>query len=275
MDFIRSGEKVDLMFNYAVGKRGRSREAQIPDVLDAFRIPYTGADSFSLALGAEKAITKRIWQAVGLPTPEFCLIESLEDLDNSDIQLPSFPLFVKPVREGSSKGVSNKSYVDSKESLRKQVKYLLISYHQPVLVEKYLPGKEYSVALFGSGKNTKVFGVCEIAFRGKDFFDLTEKKKFKPQSFLPVTDQKLHAQLAELGRQAHIAVDCQEVGRVDIKLDEKGNPSLIEINPNPGLHFRRSITPAIGEMVGLEYKEVISKIIQLAVIRWSLSMDSC
>ena len=261
VQFLAAGRQVDLVFNYAAGCWGHAREAQVPALLEALRIPYTGADAFTLTLCIDKAIIKRLWHLAGLPTPDFHLVADLDDLAALPDDVAVFPLFVKPAREGSSKGIAAESVVTSAAALRQRVVYLLTAYRQPVLVEPYLPGREFSVGLLGTGDTAEVLGVVEIWHAGRHLVDLAGKKAWSPQTFSPVEDAALRRELSDLARRAYRAVDCRAIGRVDIRLDRAHRPQLLEINPNPGLHPLRSAMPALAEQSGLTYADLIERLL--------------
>ena len=197
--FLASGQKVDLVFNYAAGRWGHAREAQVPALLEAMQIPCTGADAFTLTVCIDKAIIKRLWRSAGLPTPDFWLVADLDSLSSLTDALDGFPLFVKPAREGSSKGIAAASIVATPEALSQRVAYLLEVYRQPVLVEHYLPGREFSVGLVGTGDTAEVLGVVEIQHEAIHLVDLAGKKAWSPQTFRPVEDRSLRHQLCDLG----------------------------------------------------------------------------
>jgi D-alanine-D-alanine ligase len=270
--FIVNGGAVDLFFNYAAGLRGAAREAQIPALLEAYGLPYTGADPTSLALCLDKTITKRLWRDHGLPTADFVHVDSLVKFDRHLNAVPEYPLFVKPAREGSSKGISPENVVRSPAELRQRVEHLLKRYQQPVLIEEYLPGREYSVGVLGSGLGARVLGAAEVASPG--VLGLKEKKAFGEHSFLPVEDEALRDELINVGRKAYLAVECQVIGRVDLKLDRADRPHLLEINPNPGLHPVRSILPAIARRRGWTYRDLIGEVLRLALERWGAMSEA-
>lgn len=281
VQFLHTRGQVDLILNYAAGITGQAREAQVPAFLDAMGLPYTGADPLSLAVCSDKAVTKGVWQSYGLPTAPFALVREISELGPALEALPGFPLFLKPAREGSSKGISPKSFVTSWAELYQRVETLLEQYHQPVLMEAYLPGREYTAGIMGSGANAQVMGVVEILHKSQAFVDLSEKKKWRTQVFRPVSehcqengrlkDSSLERDIARLCLEAYRAVDCQTIGRVDVRLDNQGQPNLIEINPNPGLHPVRSAMPAIASLAGISYRDLIGWLIELAEEKWQLS----
>jgi D-alanine-D-alanine ligase len=266
VQFVAAGRHVDLVFNYAAGWWGRAREAQVPALLEALRIPCTGADAFTLTLCIDKAIIKRLWLDAGLPTPAFRQVRNRHDLVGLAEALGGFPLFVKPVWEGSSRGVSEESVVTSIESLRRRVDQLADRYHQPVLVEPYLPGREFSVGLLGTGDVAEVLGVVEIHHAGAHLVDLAGKKAWNPQTFAPVADLRLRHELCDLAWQAYRTTDCRAVGRVDIRMDRDDRPQLLEINPNPGLHPTRSAMPALAQQAGLRYADLIERLLDQALL---------
>ncbi len=272
--FLAEGGSVDIVFNMAEGLWGRSREAQIPAILEAYRIPYTGSDPLTLALCLDKAMTKRIWKSGGLPTPEFCVVADMAELDQAREDLPSFPLFVKPVHEGASKGIGIESVAESDRELYERVKWVLAWYQQPALVEEFLPGREFTVGILGNGRKAKVLGVAEINIVSRDRVnDFVQKEEWEARAlnkFIPVEVPYLRSELLELALQAYLAVGCRDLGRLEVRLDKNGNPQLLEINPLVGLHPTHSALPVIGMQAGLSYEELIAKILDHAINRWGL-----
>jgi D-alanine-D-alanine ligase len=262
--FLGCGGAIDLVFNYAAGVWGRAREAQVPALLEALRVPYTGADAFTLTVCIDKALVKQLWRAAGLPATPVWTVQDCAELAGAAEALGGFPLFVKPAREGSSKGVSPGSVVRSEAALAAQVNALLAHY-RPVLVEPYLPGREFSVGVLGSGPGAQALGAVEIRHGAASLVDVLGKKAWAPQTFQPVLDSALYSQLCALGVQAFRVLDCQTIARVDMRMDREGNVQLIEINPNPGLHPTRSAMPALARLAGLSYANLIDWLIGLAL----------
>ncbi len=258
--FFGCGGAVDLVFNYAAGIWGRAREAQVPALLEALRVPYTGADAWTLTICIDKAIVKGLWRDAGLLTPPCRLIDDVAGLAGVAGELGGFPLFVKPAREGSSKGVSARSVVHSEAALVDQAALLLASY-RPLLVETYLPGREFSVGVLGSGPAAEALDVVEIMHSAASLVDVLGKKAWTPQTFQPVADNALRGELCALGLRAYQSVGCQAIGRVDIRMDRAGNPQLLEVNPNPGLHPTRSAMPALARLAGLSYADLIARVV--------------
>ena len=149
------------MFNIAEGLHGVSREAQIPAMLEFLQIPYLGSDPLTLALCLDKARAKEVLAYNDVRTASFVLIRSMEDLDDARVR---FPLIVKPLHEGSSKGIYNSCVVRNPEELEQEVRTILDTYHEPALVEEFLPGREFTVAILGNGDDIRVLPIVEISF---------------------------------------------------------------------------------------------------------------
>lgn len=264
--FINSRHKVDLFFNYAVGRVGSTREAQIPSLLEALQLPHTGTDSFTLSLCIDKVIVKRLWQAAALPTPEYAVIKHMKEIDQT--HFPDFPLFLKPSREGSSKGVSNHSLVHSMDELRAQAAFLLTTYAQPVLVEAFITGREFYLGCVQSGEMARPLGYVEIAQAPHAFADYATKKKWDENVFLPVESDELKTRLVDIGLKAYQAVDCRVIGRVDMRMDDAGQLYLLEINPNPSLEEKHSSMAALASFSGITFSNLIKIVINMAEEKW-------
>ena len=159
VEFLSAGKRWDIVFNIAEGLYGIGREAQVPALLDAYEIPYTFSDPLVLSLTLNKAMTKRVVRDLCIPTPDFALVEKLPDIDS--VSLP-FPLFAKPVAEGTGKGISAASKIKNRDDLQSVCSYLLDRFRQPVLIERYLPGREFTVGIIGSGDEARSAGVIEV-----------------------------------------------------------------------------------------------------------------
>lgn len=272
----------DIVFNMAEGIRGASRELQIPAMLDMLGIPYTGSDPLTLALCLDKSLAKEILGYHGIPTAPFQVVRSWEQID----EWPSFPLIVKPLWEGSSKGIGNKALVKTPEELKEQVTTILTRYRQPALVEKYLPGREFTVALLGNGDQTEVLPIVEILFdqlpreinpiysyEAKWIWDTVEKplEIFScPAKLSPRLRQKIQT----LCREAFSALRCQDWCRIDIRLDDAGEPHVLELNPLPGIlpdPDANSCFPKAARTAGLTYDELINRVLEIAFQRLGLT----
>lgn len=279
-----------ICFNIAEGVVGDGREAQVPALLEMLNIPYTGSRVLTNAIALDKTMTKRIWRDCGLPTAPFQEFTSLDQPLQSNLQ---FPLFVKPARDGSSVGISAQSIVHNEAELRRQVKLVLYNYNQPALVEEFLSGREFTVAVLGrpdAPQNTlhpelysmdgyHRFLVQEIDTSGSatpDVYSIDLKKLDydEPGSarFLlpaPISDQ-LADELHHLAIKAHQSIGALDYGRVDLRLDRRGQPRLIEINTLPGLVPGFSDMYTISEKSGLSYHDLILEILHLGASRYGL-----
>lgn len=264
---LAQGDRWDLVFNIAEGLRGFGREAQVPCLLDAYDIPYTFSDPLVLSLTLHKGMSKRIIQNLGIPTPAFSIVES--EADAMKIGLP-FPLFAKPVAEGTGKGISASSKIRNRTELISVCSGLLESYHQPVLVETFLPGREFTVGIIGTGRDSSILGIMEILFKSNEedsIYSLSNKENYKEQvEYLRVNDT-----MAERAKQIALAAwrgfGCKDAGRIDLRADAQGLPHVIEINPLAGLHPVDSDLPILCSLTGITYYELIGMIMESAMKR--------
>ena len=255
------GRRWDLVFNTAEGVQGVGREAQVPALLEAFDLAYTFADPLVAALTLHKAMCKRVLRDLGLPTPEFRVVEAPGDA--KDVDLP-FPLFVKPLAEGTAKGIDARSRVETRETLEERCAHVLARYRQPALVEPYLPGREYTVGITGSGAESVAVGTLEVALRpGSEPHAYTYRNKERCEAlcdYRPV-GAAASAPLEALALAAWRGIGGRDAGRVDLRLDADGRAQLLEINPLPGLHPTHSDLPMICTEAGVSYVELIDRIV--------------
>ena len=260
-DFIANVQSKgpDVMFNIAEGYGGRNREGYAPTVYDMLGIPYTGSDALSLSLTLDKAHTKRILRAEGIPTPDFTLVADVNDLRDTDFE---YPLFVKPAREGTSKGIRNHSKVDDFEQLKKQVSWVIKHYRQPALVEKFICGREFASAVLQNEK-IHLLPIVEIIFdEGKSPFYSYECKYNVEESLeCPVRiSDELDAKIKEYTLKAFRIFDLKNLARLDIRVDENGIPQILEINALPGLSPKYSLYPMQAQKAGFSYEDMICEI---------------
>lgn len=258
---LSAGKRWDLVFNFCEGMYGLGREALVPALLDAYRIPYTFSDAVVLAVSLHKGLTKHVVRDAGVPTPDFAVVESGADIDHVNLR---YPLFAKPIAEGTGKGITSESRIGSVEELRRICESLLDAYHQPVLVEEYLPGREFTSAVIGTGAEARVVGTMEIIpLSTADANAYTYMNK-------EYCDDRVRYELARgpeaeacerLALNAWKALGARDAGRVDIRMDAGGNPSFIEANPLAGLHPVHSDLPIICTMVGITFQDLIGAIV--------------
>jgi D-alanine-D-alanine ligase len=265
---LAAGERWDLVFNIAEGLNGFGREAQVPALLDAFAIPYTFSDPLVCALTLHKAIAKDLVSVRGLPTPDSVLVTTLADLDG--LALP-FPLFAKPVAEGTSKGITGDSRITSTRRLRQVCAELLERYRQPVLVERYLRGREFTVGILGTGPRARVLGTMEVALKaGADaaIYSYRNKQEWEQLvGYALLEEPDLRGQVEQVALAAWTHLACRDGGRVDIRLDENGVPNFIEVNPLAGLNPHSSDLPIMARLSGMCYEALIQAIVASACER--------
>lgn len=256
--------KVDLVFNIAEGLSGRNREAQVPALCELCGIPYTGSDAATLALALDKALAKRLLRQHGILTPEFQVMTTGREKMSPRLR---FPLIVKPIAEGSSKGILSKCVVDDEPSLRKVVRELVERYKQPALVEEYISGREFTVGLLGD-RRPRVLPPMEIVFKDKGnnrpVYDHEVKKDcFKHvyyQCPAKLTPQELRA-VERAARETFAALDCRDVARVDLRMNDQGQVYVLEVNPLPGLTPDYSDLVLIAKAAAMDYRTLIAEIL--------------
>jgi D-alanine-D-alanine ligase len=263
---------VDVVFNIAEGFRGRNRESQVPALLELLDIPYTGSDPATLSLALDKGLAKKIVRQAGILTPNFQLFHTGKE--RIDKQFVNWPLMVKPVAEGSSKGVIAKSVVHSEGEMREVVRELIEKYHQPALVEEYIGGREFTVGLLGE-RRPRVLAPMEIVFQDKT--DKTPVYRFEDK--LEVNNRirydvpaKVDAgqleRLRSAARGAFMALGCRDVARIDFRMDDKGRFFFLECNPLPGLTPGWSDLVLIAQGEGMDFRTLISEILSGAIRRY-------
>ena len=264
-----AGQRWELVFNIAEGLRGFAREAQVPSLLEAYDVPYTFSDPLLLSLTLHRGMTKRVVRDLGIPTPDFAVVESPEEI--AEIGLP-FPLFAKPVAEGTGKGVTAASKITARSELERVCRTLLETFRQPVLVETFLPGREFTVGIIGTGRDAFAPGVLEV--------HLTEKAEKEVYSYVNKEDwhgrieyrlaTDAMARLAEkTALSAWRGLGCRDGGRIDLRADAEGIPQFMEVNPLAGLRPEHSDLPILCELAGMPYREMIAAIVHSAMKRHS------
>ncbi len=272
----------DIVFNIAEGFNGVSREAQIPSILDMLQIPYSGSDPLTLATCLDKARTKEILSYYKIPNAKFVLVDNLETAKRINL---NFPLIVKPISEGSSKGIFSSSFVKDKKELIKEVERILIEYNQSALVEKFLPGREFTVAIIGNGNEAEVLPIVEISYNDfpKDFIPIysyeakwildTKENPLDVFSCPAKIDSTLEKKISETVLRTYNVLRCKDWSRIDVRLDTNNEPNIIEVNPLPGIlpnPEENSCFPKAARTKGLNYDEMINKVLYVAAKRHNL-----
>jgi D-alanine-D-alanine ligase len=256
---LARGRRWDAVFNICEGIKGVSREAQVPALLEAYDIPYFFSDPLTSALTLDKAMTKRVVRDAGVATADFALIEGEADIARTSLP---FPLFLKPVAEGSGKGIDARSRVENRRQLDQVARDLLHRFRQPVLVEEFLPGREFTVGITGTGEDAQVLGVSEIIpkhnFIG-DGYGYENKSEWEDKlTVAPASDADAEA-AAKVALAAWKVLRCRDGGRVDVRLGKDGNPRFIEVNPLAGIRPGYSDLCFIADFQNLSYRDLIAK----------------
>lgn len=267
------GKRWDVVFNIAEGLHGMCREAQIPALLDAYRIPYVFSDSLTLVVTLHKGLAKTVVREQGVPTPDFRVIERMEDLATVDIP---FPLFIKPIGGGTGMGIDGKSLVQTVGELVAGTERLLALHGQPVLVETYLSGREFTIGVVGTGEESRAIGVMEIivdASSDHGIYSYNSKRQYKDCAvYLPVADHVAGACI-EVALGAWRALGCRDGGRVDVRMDGSGSVHFLEVNPLAGLHPVDSDLPILAAMHGIGYSDLICMIMNSACERIGIGYE--
>jgi D-alanine-D-alanine ligase len=266
----------DFVFNIAEGLYGPNREGHIPAICEFMGIPYHASDPLTLSLATHKGRAKEVLQLNGVPTAPFAMVRTPGEA--RAVELP-FPVFCKPAFEGSGKGVSVRSFCQSRKELVKQVDYLLATYHEPVLVEGYLPGAEFTVAIMGNGKEARCLPIVGMRFddlpqgappiygyEAKWLWDSPEDplEIFECPARIP---RGLAQQVRTTALGAYHALECRDWCRVDIRCDAAGTPMVVELNPLPGIlpdPLDNSCFPKAARAAGLSYDEMIRTVADIA-----------
>ncbi|MGB7344887.1 MAG: D-alanine--D-alanine ligase [Pirellulaceae bacterium] len=276
VDRLSGGDRWDLVFNICEGMHGVSREAQVPAILELYEIPYTFADPLVMSVCLHKQQTKTIVSAIGVPTPKSLLVRKLDDLN--DLVL-TFPLFAKPYAQGTSKGVTADSRVETMDELAENCADLLDKYREPVLVEEYLPGREFTVGILGTGSRARVLGTLEIVLLGgadADVYSYRNKEECESLVEYRLVHAEEDEQVAEaesLALRAWRSLEARDAGRIDLRCDAAGKPQFIEANPLAGLHPTHSDLPMLATALGIPYEQLIAEILDSACERVGASVS--
>jgi D-alanine-D-alanine ligase len=262
-----AGDRWDMVFNIAEGLRGFGREAQVPALLDAFDIPYTFSDPLVLSLTLHKGMTKHVIHDLGIPTPEFAVVETISDIDA--VRLP-FPVFAKPVAEGTGKGISASSKITTREALGSVCRSLLATFDQPVLLETFMPGREFTVGITGTGEAAEAVGAIEVMLKKEaepGAYSYINKKKFEEFVEYRVVKDEMAQKAMEVSLAAWRGLGCRDGGRIDLRADAQGVPRFLEVNPLAGLNPEISDLPILCNLAGMSYQKLISRIMESALKR--------
>lgn len=267
------GNRWDIVFNIAEGLHGLCREAQIPALLDAYRIPYVFSDSLSLVVTLHKGLAKAVVKEHGVPTADYQVVERVGDLVGIDLP---FPLFIKPVGGGTGMGIDANSIVEDLDQLRNGVERLLLLHGQPVLVETYLTGREFTVGVVGTGEDARCIGVMEIvveASSDRGLYSYQSKRHYQSCTSYRNVDETVESMCRDVALGAWRALGCRDGGRVDLRMDGSGSANFLEVNPLAGLHPVDSDLPILAAMHHVSYEELITMIMDSACKRLDIGYE--
>lgn len=274
IDKLKSA-RVDIVFNIAEGTSGRCREAQVPAILDFLGIPFSGSDGTTLCLALDKVLTKRFLSTYNIKTPAYQLVKSPDFKLDTAI---GFPLIIKPNSEGSSKGISDLAIVNNEEQLYNAISRNFKLYGQPMLVEQFIKGREFTVGILGNGSSTRVFEPMEICYLHKErentIYSYNVKKNYKKYveySCPPQLKMDTIRRIKEISAKIYMALDCKDFSRIDFRLSEDGSIYFIEINPLPGLAPGYSDYPMLAEFCGMDYRSLVVSVLNCALKRYGMN----
>jgi D-alanine-D-alanine ligase len=267
IDALSAGKRWDLVFNIAEGLYGDGRESVIPAILDQYKIPYVFSGPVIMGLSLNKHLTKLIVSAAGVPVSPGMLIADIQDIEKCKM---NYPLFVKPVSEGTGKGITEKSLVRSSAELRKMVEWIITEFNQPALVEEYLPGREFTVGIVGSGETAVAIGGMEVICANNLPYSVEVKENYQQYCQYKPLDKDIEAECKKVALDAWKAISAVDAGRVDVKADKNGRICFIEANPLAGLNPVHSDLPILSRMYGIEYQDLMEMIMKSAIKRLKL-----
>lgn len=263
---------VDIVFNIAEGVSGRNRESEVPVILEMAGIPFVGGDGLTLGLTLDKIMAKKVLISEGVPTPAFFEVLDIRNIDGVGI---GYPLIVKPKQEGSSKGISDRSIVKNDRELKRQANWVIRTYKQPALVEKFITGSEFTIPVIGNDR-PEVLPTVQISIDGKtNLGDLCYTfSRIKSDTLSYVCPAKitrdLDRKLKDAAVRAYKAVECRDFGRVDIRVDKNGNPFVLEINPLPSLSTE-DVFMTVARYMRVSYNSIINRILDHALERYGMN----
>jgi D-alanine-D-alanine ligase len=277
-DFPRQvmNAKPDFVFNIAEGLYGVNRESHVPSICEFLGIPYHASDPLSLALTLHKGRAKEIMAYYGVPTAPFILANTRADARNVDLP---FPLFAKPALEGSGKGITEKSLCTNRAKLVQEVGDLLDTYEEPVLIESWLPGQEFTVAILGNGKEARCLPLVGMrwealplgaqpiyGYEAKWLWDTPDHPLdlFECPANIP---KELARDVRSAALSAYRVLGCRDWCRVDVRCDAAGRPMVVELNPLPGILPNpqdNSCFPKAGRAAGMSYDTLIQTVADVA-----------
>jgi D-alanine-D-alanine ligase len=267
VEALAAGRKWDMVFNIAEGLYGDGRESVVPAILDQYRIPYVFSGPVIMGLSLNKHLAKLVVAEAGVPVSPGMLLTKPGDIEKCHL---AYPLFVKPVSEGTGKGITEKSLVKSKAELKSMVDWILSEFRQPALVEEYLPGREFTVGVVGYGDEAKMIGGMEVICADNLPYSVEVKENYQNYCSYKPLDADIADECRIVALGAWKALDAVDAGRVDLKVDRHGKICFIEANPLAGLNPVHSDLPILARMYGIGYQALIEMIMVSAIKRAAL-----
>lgn len=272
LDNVRR-EKIDFVFNVSEGRGTyRSREAQVPAVLEMLGVPYTGSDPLTLAVCLDKILTKKLVSMDGVPTPRWLVIDNEKELADAGLDDFPYPAIVKPAAEGSSKGIRLTSLAENAAAAEKEMAGVLRSYLQPVMLEEFIDGVEVTAGVIGNSP-VKVIGMMSILPKKQEkhfVYSVEVKRDYEnlvDYQSPPQLPRETLEKLEEYSLQAFKTLGCRDFSRVDFRVGTDGVPYFIEINPLPGLGTYSDLI-IMGVKMGWTHEGVIGAVLDAAVERY-------
>ncbi|MFO7978716.1 MAG: hypothetical protein R6U64_08665 [Bacteroidales bacterium] len=268
------GHRWDMVFNICEGLHGTGREAQVPALLEACQIPYVFSDVMVLSLTLHKGMTKRIIRDLGIPTAPFVVADNTRQLEDHGL---AFPLFVKPVAEGTGKGIGPHCRIIDQDNLIQVAGQMLREFNQPVLIETFLPGREVTVGIIGTGDQARVIGMMEVVFQDHEtsgIYSYENKDRYLEFIKYRPVEPDLYEQCAAVALLSWQGLGCRDGGRVDLRLDHLGVPNFMEVNPLAGLNPVHSDLPILAAMAGITFQQLIGMIMEAAMARVAMNEES-
>jgi D-alanine-D-alanine ligase len=266
---LARGDRWDLVFNISEGLYGDGRESVVPALLDQYRIPYVFSGPVIMGLSLNKYLARIAVATAGVPVSPGKIVSDPDHTDDSGL---IYPLFVKPVSEGTGKGITSRSRVGTRKELTSLVRELIESYHQPALIEEYLPGREFTVGIVGSGADARAIGGMEVICRDGLPYSVEVKENYENYVTYRPIDSSLRDECYSVAVNAWNALMAVDGGRVDLKADRSGRICFIEANPLAGLNPVHSDLPILARMSGVEYQNLMKMIVDSALKRHNLKV---
>jgi len=269
IEALASGKKWDLVFNIAEGLYGDGRESVVPAILDQYKIPYVFSGPVILGVSLNKYLTRLIVSAAGVPVSPGMLISSIDDIKKCNLE---YPLFIKPVSEGTGKGINEKSLLTSPSGLKEMAEWILKRFNQPALVEEYLPGREFTVGVIGTGEESVAIGGMEIECKNNLPYSVAVKEDYLNFCKYNPLSKEYAEECKSVALQVWKAIGAVDGGRVDLKADRNGRICFMEVNPLAGLHPIHSDLPILSRLNGIEYQPLMEMIMKAALKRHNMTI---